>query len=190
MESTNSIKHWEFLIIRGLLIVVTGAYIALFIKSFSPGSILLIGGLFIAAGVLGGIYGLYTFRVNRNYFWELLRCTFDLGFGITFLVYASKPINQFVEALSFWAILYGLIHAVQTIYIAMLSGGKQPRNLAGTLLHAVGVVTGVALAYTLLNPDAEAVSWLLAGLLLALLGLLIILLAIQQRRSYFINRPA
>ena len=190
MEQTNSIKHWGLLLIRGLVLVATGAYIAFVNKAINPGAILVFGGLFIGAGILGGIYGLFNFRVNRNYFWELLRSTFDVGFGITFLIYAPKPPSQFVEALSFWAVLYGLIHAVQAMYIGMLSGGNQPRNLTGTVLHLVGVVTGVSLAYTLLNPDAAEVSWPLTGLLLALLGLIATLLAIQQRRSYFINRTA
>lgn len=190
MEQTNSIKHWGLLLTRGFIYLLTGAYIVLAINAVTPGLALLLGGVFIGAGVLGSIYGFYTLRANRNYFWELLRSVFDIGFGITFLIFAPNPPSQFVEALSFWAVMYGSIHTVQAMYIAMLSGGKQPRNLAGTLLHLLGVVTSGGLAFVLLNPDAENVSWPVAGLLLALLGLIIILLAVQQRRAYFINRTA
>lgn len=184
MNHSKSLKHWWLLIVRGLSYLALGVTLFFFINSPARLPAQMTGILMIVAGICGCIYAIYTLRDDRNYFWELLRSFFDLGFGIAFLIYSKSKGSGFPEAFGFWAILNASLQTVQAIYVSMLTGVKQPRNVFGTQVHHVGVLVAIALAYLVLSPPANEISWGLVGSAMLILGLIILISAIQQRRTF------
>lgn len=190
MDQSNPTKLWLLLIIRGLLYVAIGAISLFLIRALTSQAVQLLGSLVIAAGACGCIYAFFTLRADRNYFWELLRSFFDIGFGIALLVFSRDDVNRVIETLGFWAIMYAFIQAVQAIYTAMLLGVKQPRNIFGNVLHLLTVLLAGGLAYELMSSASQTISFTLVGLLVVALGVIIILQAVQQRRTLLFNKPA
>ena len=188
MEQSNSTKHWGLLIIRGLLYMAIGVSSFFISNPFTGQSAQLISGLLIVAGFCGCAYGFYTLRADRNYIWSLLRSGFDIIFGVAILAYGGGEPGRFQETLGFWAVMSAFIHAVQAMYIFMLSGGRQPRNIFGTVLHFLNVLLGGGIAYTLLTPSPQAIPWAVVGSLVIALGLIMITLAVQQRQTLLTNR--
>lgn len=177
-------------IARGLIYVFIGASLFWIAQPADRPFVFIIGGLLMGAGLCGVLYAITVLRTDRNYFWELLRSVFDLGFGLSILIYAPGDLNRLLDVLAFWATTYAFIHAVQAIYISMLSGGKQPRNISGSLLHLASVILAGILAYVLLMvPNGTTVSLFLTGGLVLLLGLIILVLAINQRQTLLADEP-
>jgi uncharacterized membrane protein HdeD (DUF308 family) len=187
MAQSTPTRHWQLLVIRGLLYGLMGASMFLATRPFAEQSTQLFGGLLLTAGVFGCVYAVYSLRIDRNYFWEALRSIADIGFGIGFLIYSQGELNLFLTTLGFWAVMYDFIQAVQAIYTFMLSGVKQPRNIVGNLLHFSAVLIAGGIAFIALSSATERVPLPLIGLLLASLGLIIILLAIQQRQTLLVS---
>lgn len=190
MESSNPTKHWGLLIIRGLLYVAIGVSAFFIPNPSTTQSAQLISGLLIVAGLCGCAYGFFTLRSDRNYIWSLLRSGFDIIFGVAILVYGGSNPARFQETLGFWAVMYAFMQSVQAMYISMLSGGQQPRNIFGSVLHFVSVVLGGGIAYSLITPDPQSIAWAVVGSLILLLGLVMIVLAVQQRQTLLVNKPA
>ncbi|GAB4054349.1 hypothetical protein [Spirosoma litoris] len=188
INRSSPVKHWWLLVLRGLLYILLGGSILIRTGSFPNQSAQLPGGLLIAAGLCGCIYAVYILRTDRNYFWELLRSVFDIGFGIALLAFSAGSEPRSADILGFWAVVYAFIHVVQAIYIFMLLGGKQPRNILGNLLHMFNVLLSGGIAYAILSSDDEAISTTLIGSFICGLGVSIILLAIQQRTILLANK--
>ncbi len=184
METLNPTKHWWLLITRGLLYILIGVSLFLFAGTFTSLSAQLIGGLVIAAGICGSVYAFNNLRADRNYIWELLRSGFDIGFGIAFLVYSKGDIDGFLGILGFWAMMYAFLQAVQTMYLFLQAGVASTFNLSGKVLHFLNVALAGGLSYMLtLTPTGIDNSLTIVGLFPIALGIIIILLAIQQKRQ-------
>ena len=48
----------------------------------------------------------------------------------------------------------------------------------------VGVLLAIALAYLVLSPEVKEISWTLVSIVIFLLGVIIVITAIQQRRTF------
>lgn len=188
MDQSNPTKFWILLILRGLIYVAIGATLLFLTRVLTGQAVQLIGGLLIAAGVCGCVYAYYTLRADRNYFWEIVRSLFDIGFGIALLVFSQGDASRVVETLGFWATIYAFVQVVQAIYMAMLLGVKQPRNFFGSVLQLLTVLLSGGLAYALIFSDNRSISFTLIGLFIAALGVIIIMQAIQQRRTLVIDK--
>ena len=182
MDSSTLIKRWWLLITRGLFYLAMGVTLLFITNTAVYLPALITGTLFIAAGICGCAYAIFVLKVDRNYFWELIRSFFDIGFGVAFLIYSKSNVSAFPDAFGFWAVMNASLQTVQAIYISMLMGGKQPRNIFGTQLHHLGVLLAIGLAYLVLSPATDDISWTLVGIVVFLLGLIIILTANQQRK--------
>ena len=182
MDSSTPIKRWWLLIARGIFYLATGVTLIFVTNTAVYLPALITGTLFIAAGLCGCAYAIFVLKVDRNYFWELIRSFFDICFGGAFLFYSQSNAGAFPEAFGFWAVMNASLQTVQAIYISMLMGGKQPRNIFGTQLHHLGVLLAIGLAYLVLSPATGDISWTLVGIVIFLLGLIIVLTAIQQRK--------
>ncbi|GAB4024846.1 hypothetical protein [Spirosoma koreense] len=188
MEQVNPTKHWWLTMAQGSMYAGIGISLLLADGSLTQVSAQILGGLFILAGLFGGAYTLLALRADRSYFMELVRSVFDVGFGLAFLLYATKETSLIPEIFGFWAVMYASIHAVQAMYTSMLSGVKPPRTLRGNVLHGLNVLATIALAYSLLSPPSERIPTELAGGLMILLAAILMLLAIQQRQT-LLTRP-
>lgn len=184
METLNPTKHWWLLITRGLVYILIGVSLFLFAGTFTSLSAQLIGGLVIAAGICGSVYAFNNLRADRNYIWELLRSGFDVGFGVAFLIYSKGDLDSFLGILSFWALMYAFLQAVQTMYLFMQSGVSPANNFLGKVFHFLSVAISGALSYILLMiPAGVKDSLAFVGLFPMALGVIIILLAVQQKRQ-------
>ncbi len=184
MENSNPTKHWWLLLSRGVLYVLIGISLFLFIGELTSGYAQLIGGLVVVAGICGLIYALANLRADRNYIWELLRSLSDAGFGIAIIVSAKSDVDGFLGTVSFWAMMYAFIQAVQAMYSFLQSGVSSTISLSGKVLYFLGVVIAGGLSYILLmRPGGTDGSLSIVGSFPIALGVIIILLAVQQKRQ-------
>lgn len=184
MKNSNPTKNWALLITRGIIYVSIGIVLFLFIGEPTSGFAQLISGLLIAAGVCGFLYSFANLRADRNYIWELLRSISDVGFGIALILLSKGDVDGFLSILSFWAMMYAFIQAVQAMYSFLQSGVSSSISLSGKILYFLGVVIAGGLSYVLLmRPGSDSGSVSIVGLFPIALGVIIILLAIQQRRQ-------
>ena len=189
MENLNPTKNWALLIVRGVLYVLIGITLFLFIGQLTSGFAQSIGGLIIAAGVCGFLYSFANLRADRNYIWELLRSISDVGFGIALIVLSKSDVDEFLSILSFWAMMYAFIQAVQAMYSFLQSGVSSSISLSGKALYTAGVVIAGGLSYVLLmRPGSDGGSISIVGLFPIALGVIIIVLAMQQRRQADVSR--
>ena len=68
--------------------------------------------------------------------------------------------------------MYAFIFAVQTMYIFMLQGGPQPRNIFGSVLNFLNILLSGGIAYLLLTPDPQTISWGVVGSLVIALEMI------------------
>lgn len=184
MEKLNPTKNWALLIVRGVLYVSIGISLFLFIGQPTSGSAQLIGSLIVAAGVCGFLYSFANLRADRNYIWELLRSISDVGFGIALIVLSKSDVDEFLSILSFWAMMYAFIQAVQAMYSFLQSGVSSTISLSGKVLYFLGVGIAGGLSYVLLmRPGSDGGSISIVGLFPIALGVITILLAVQQKRQ-------
>lgn len=184
MENSNPTKNWWLLITRGILYMSIGVCLFLFANDFTSSSAQLIAGLLLAAGVLGLVYTVGNVRTDRNYIWELLRSLSDVAFGIALLVSAKQDTDGFLSTLSFWAMMYAFIQVVQAMYSFMQSGVGSSISLSGKMIYFLGVVISGGLSYVLLmRPNGLDGSLGIIGLFPIALGVIITLLAVQQRKQ-------
>lgn len=184
MENPNPTRNWWLLITRGLIYILIGVSLFLFAGTFTNQSARLIGSFTIAAGIGGFVYAYMNLRADRNYIWELIRSLFDIGFGVAIIATATGDIDSFLSTLSFWAMMYAFLQAVQTMYMFLQSGVSPAINLPGKVMHFLSVAFAGALSYMLLmRPAGTTDSVAVVGLFPIGLGIIIILLAIQQKRQ-------
>ena len=172
-------RYSWLLIGRGVLYIVMGGIIVLFDGTFNTQSAQLIGGSIIGAGLLGTLFSFMNLTNDRTYIWELIRSLFDVAFGIAFLLYAQGDIIRFIETFGFWAMMFSVLEAAQSMYMYMLAGPQKKRNFLGDTLHLINVLIAGALTYIL---TMTSVTTGLLGLLPIALGVIVILLFIQQKR--------
>jgi uncharacterized membrane protein HdeD (DUF308 family) len=184
MENSNPTKHWWMLVTRGILYISIGICLFLFAGTFTSLSAQLIAGLLLAAGVLGLVYTFGNVRTDRNYIWELLRSLSDVAFGIALFVSSKQDVDDFLSTLSFWAMMYAFIQVVQAMYSFMQSGVGSSISLSGKLIYFLGVVISGSLSYVLLmRPNGLDGSLGVIGLFPIALGVIITVLAVQQKRQ-------
>ncbi len=184
METSNPTKYWWLLIARGIIYILIGICLFKFADTFTTSSAQLIAGLLTAAGVVGLLYTFSNVRADRNYIWELLRSLSDVTFGIALIISSKQDVDGFLSTLSFWAMMYAFIQVVQAMYSFMQSGVASTINLSSKVLYFLGVVISGALSYILLmRPGGSDDSLTVVALFPIALGLIISLLAIQQKRQ-------
>lgn len=189
MENLNPTKHWWLLITRGVIYALIGISLFLFTGTFTSLSAQLIGALVVTAGICGLVYTFANLRADRNYIWELLRSISDAGFGIAMFVSSKGDVDSFLGVLSFWALMYAFIQAVQAMYSFLQSGVSSTISLSGKMLYFLGVVIAGGLSYVLLmRPGGFNDSLAIVGLFPIVLGVIIILLAMQQKRQAVLVR--
>ncbi len=175
----NSLKYDWMLVVRGVLYIVAGGVIFIFGGQFDTQLAQLIGGSIAGAGLLGTLFSFINLKSDRNLTWELLKSFFDIAFGITFLFYTTGDITLFVEVFGFWAMMFSVIEAAQSMYMYMLVGPQKKRNFLGDGLHLLNVLIAGTLSYLLTLTDARTG---LLGLFPTALGVIVILLLMQQKR--------
>ena len=189
MENSNPTKNWALLIARGVIYVSIGIILFLFIGEQTSGFARVISGLLIVAGVCGLLYSFTNLRADRNYIWELLRSISDVGFGIALIVLSKSDEDEFLSILSFWAMMYAFIQAVQAMYSFLQSGVSSTISLSGKVLYTLGVFIAGGLSYVLLmRPGNNGEPTSIIGLFTIALGAIILVLAIQQRRQAVVVR--
>lgn len=87
--------------------------------------------------------------------------------------------------------MYAFIQAVQAMYSFLQSGVSSAISLSGKVLYTVGVLIAGGLSYVLLmRPGNAGESLSIVGLFPIALGVIIIMLAIQQKRQAVAVRRA
>ncbi len=189
MENSNPTKYWWLLITRGIIYVLAGIFLFQLVNLFTYTSAQLIAGLLIVAGIAGLVYSFINVQADRNYIWELLRSISDISFGLALIVSSREDADSFLSTLSFWAVMYAFIQAVQTMYSFMQSGLSSRISLLSKVVYFLGVLMSGGLAYILLMTHGDSDSLLtIAGVFPIALGLITILLAVQQKRQAVLAR--
>lgn len=169
-------QRWWMLTLRGVAIGGIGILLLLMVLGIRPvpmGDAL--GGLLLVAGVCAGWFGLVNQRTQQGGLWLMLNGLIDTGFGIAALVLAHQPVENMIDLVGFWALLFAFLQAVQAMYFYVgLHYGSDPwvKILHGLLVLASG---GLAFA-VLMDPEPPADPVLLTGLLPMLMGGLLIAL--------------
>lgn len=166
---------------RGVFYILVGTALFFFANSFSATSGRILGVITLLAGVAGMGYGLTNRQADANTIWSLLHGLNDVGFGVTFLFFASSGFKNFVDMIGFWAILFAFLQSVQAMYVALMQGGS---SLPVKAIHfAMVFATGYMAFNILLRPIGLFNSLGITGFFPIILGILVIVLQRLSQRA-------
>jgi uncharacterized membrane protein HdeD (DUF308 family) len=169
-------QRWWLLTLRGGAIGGIGILLLLMVLDLRPVSMgYALGALLLIAGTCAGWFGWMNQRNKQNDLWLMGNGLIDIGFGIAALVLAHRPVEDMIDLVGFWALLFAFLQAVQVMYFYIgLQYGPDPTV---KIIHALLVGASAGLAFAVLMRPAPPVDPVLLTAVLPLLmgGLLIAL---------------
>ncbi len=183
MIPENSTRHLWLLISRGSIYVLIGVMLFVFASTFTKQSGQIVGALALTAGACGLAYSFLNQQADRNRLWGVLHGLSDVVFGVAIFIYADGTIRAFVDILGFWALMYAFLQSVQAMYAFISGRGAMKADFTNRkVIHFLNVAVAGLMAFNLIfRPVGRLESLGFVGIFPIVLGILIIVLALQMR---------
>lgn len=180
MERTNTTTPTVSLTIRGVIYILAGILLAIFINTHSALIGYISGGLLVVSGLLVLWLGFTRQRSDKNFIWTIFYGLTDVCFAVLIISAASGTVRNVLDAWGFWAIVYAFLQTVQAMYTSMVERRGPGANVGGQSIHFILVLVSVGFAFVLSHPFTfpDGMQWMI-GLFLVIFGGLVIALGRQ-----------
>ncbi|HUS87283.1 MAG TPA: DUF308 domain-containing protein [Bacteroidales bacterium] len=173
---TKPYRNWWFMLIKGILICLSGLFVLLF-PDFALLPICYIIGAFLFVSGISLIAGSITHRkYNFEWTWWLFEGIIDVIIGLLIALWPGEVVSVAIVILAIWIIIMGLIQLITAINIQHYVSG----NLIFIFAGIFSIILGILLLF---NPLEGARGFLIIlGLFALIYGALQIFISFKLKK--------